>query len=224
MAETATLKAERRERVGKGAARAIRRQGKLPAVIYGDNKEPLSIIIDYKETNLRIHKGGFLTNPVTIDVDGESIQALPRDYQLDPVKDTPMHIDFLRVGKNTKVNVSVPVHFENESKSPGLKKGGVLNIVRHDVELLAPASSIPDHLIADLTGLQVGDVVHISNVSLPEGVSLTITDRDFTIATIAAPSGLRSSESESETETDTDEDAEVEADADDEAEDDDSKE
>lgn len=196
MAQAAMLKAERRERVGKGAARAIRREGKVPAVIYGDNQEPLPITLDYKETFMRIHAGGFLTNTFTIEVGKDKIQVLPRDFQLDPVRDFPIHVDFLRVSANTRITVSVPVHFDNEAKSPGLKKGGVLNIVRHDVEVYAPAGSIPAHLTIDLSGMEVGDVVHISNVKLPQGVTPVIADRDFTIATIAAPSGLRSSENE----------------------------
>ena len=192
--ESYELKAEARDRVGKGAAREIRRNGKVPAVIYGDNKPPLAITLSYKDVHTRIHAGGFLTTVATIDVDGEKHQVLPKDFQLDPVRDFTMHVDFLRVGKNTIVTVEIPVHFLNDEKAPGIKRGGVLNIVRHTVECTCPANDIPDAIEIDLTGLNIGDSIHISSVSLPKGVNPTITDRDFTIATIAAPAGLTAAE------------------------------
>lgn len=192
--ESYELKAEARDRVGKGAAREIRRNGKVPAVIYGDNKPPLAITLSYKDVHTRIHAGGFLTTIATIDVAGERHQVLPKDFQLDPVRDFTMHVDFLRVGKNTIVTVEIPVHFLNDEKAPGIKRGGVLNIVRHTVECTCPANDIPDAIEVDLTGLNIGDSVHISSVSLPKGVNPTITDRDFTIATIAAPAGLTAAE------------------------------
>lgn len=192
--ESYELKAEARDRVGKGAAREIRRNGKVPAVIYGDNKPPLAITLSYKDVHTRIHAGGFLTTVAIIDVDGEKHQVLPKDFQLDPVRDFTMHVDFLRVGKNTIVTVEIPVHFLNDEKAPGIKRGGVLNIVRHTVECTCPANDIPDAIEIDLTGLNIGDSVHISSVSLPKGVNPTITDRDFTIATIAAPAGLTAAE------------------------------
>ncbi|MGY6706891.1 MAG: 50S ribosomal protein L25/general stress protein Ctc [Rhizobiaceae bacterium] len=200
--ESYELKAEARDRVGKGAAREIRRNGKVPAVIYGDNKPPLAITLPYKEVHLRIHAGGFLTTVATIDVDGEKHRVLPKDFQLDPVRDFTMHVDFLRVGRNTIVTVEIPVHFLNEESSPGIKRGGVLNIVRHTVECTCPANDIPDSLEIDLAGLEIGDSVHISAVSLPKGVEPTITDRDFTIATIAAPAVLTDAEEEGTDETD----------------------
>ena len=200
------LKASVRDRVGKGAARELRRQGLVPAVIYGDKKAPLSIAISYKETFRKIHDGGFLSHVIEIEVDGKKHRVIPKDYQLEPVRDFLVHVDFLRVGKNSTLTVDVPVHFENEEKSPGLKKGGVLNIVRHTVEVTCPADSIPEALIVDLSGVEVGDSIHISSVDLPKGVVPTITDRDFTIATIAAPSALRSSEGEEEAEDEGDED------------------
>jgi large subunit ribosomal protein L25 len=186
---TYELKAELRERVGKGSSRELRRNGLIPAVIYGDKQEPISIALPNKEVTLRIHAGGFMTTIATIDVDGKKISVLPKDYQLDPVRDFTMHVDFLRVGKNTEVNVAVPVHFVNETKSPGIKVGGVLNIVRHDVELHCPADRIPEFLTVDLSGLKIGDSVHISQIKLPEGVRPVIGDRDFTVATIVAPAG-----------------------------------
>jgi large subunit ribosomal protein L25 len=192
--ESYELKAEARDRVGKGAAREIRRNGKVPAVIYGDNKPPLAITLSYKEVHTRIHAGGFLTTIATIDVNGEKHRVLPKDYQMDPVRDFTTHVDFLRVGKNTVVTVEIPVHFLNEEKAPGIKRGGVLNIVRHTVECTCPANDIPDAIEVDLTGRTIGDSIHISAVTLPEGVKPTITDRDFTIATIAAPAGLTAAE------------------------------
>jgi len=189
--DTYELKAEAREQVGKGSARAVRRDGKVPAVIYGDKQPPLAIALSYKEIYYKIHGGGFLTTVATIDVDGKKIDVLPKDYQLDPVSDQPVHVDFLRVGKNSVVTVEVPVHFINEDKSPGIKRGGVLNIVRHEVEFTVPANAIPDAITIDLTGTEIGDSLHISAVKLPKGVTPVIKDRDFTIATIAASSAAR---------------------------------
>ena len=199
--ETYELKAETRERVGKGSSRELRRNGLIPAVIYGDKQAPLSIAISTKDVTQRIHAGGFKTTVATIDVNGEKIKVLPKDFQLDPVRDFTMHVDFLRVSGDTHVVVEVPVHFINEEKSPGIKAGGVLNVVRHTVELHTLAGNIPDALTADLSGLKVGDSVHISNIKLPKGTSPVITDRDFTIATIAAPAGgLKEDEAEASAE------------------------
>jgi len=197
--ETYELKAETRERVGKGSSRELRRNGLIPAVIYGDKQAPLSIALSTKEVTQRIHAGGFKTTVATIDVNGEKIKVLPKDFQLDPVRDFTMHVDFLRVSGNTHVVVEVPVHFVNEEKSPGIKVGGVLNIVRHEVELHALAGDIPEFLTADLSGLKVGDGIHISHIKLPKGTSPVITDRDFTIATIAAPAaGVKTDEGSAE--------------------------
>ena len=189
---SATLKAEARDRAGKGASRALRREGRVPAVIYGDNKSPLSISVAYNETMKRIQQGGFLSTVLEVEVGGDKHRVIPRDYQLDPVRDFLVHIDFLRVSKSSVINVEVPVHFVNEEASPGLKRGGVLNVVRHTVELSCPADSIPEAIELDLADAETGDSLHISKVKLPEGVKPTITDRDFTIATIAAPSALKS--------------------------------
>ena len=186
---TYELKAETRERVGKGSSRELRRNGLIPAVIYGDKQAPLSIALSTKEVTMKIHAGGFMTTVATIDVNGEKIRVLPKDYQLDPVRDFTMHVDFLRVSKDSQVTVEVPVHFENEEKSPGLKAGGVLNIVRHEVELNVSANDIPEFLSVDLSGLKVGDAIHISDIKLPKGATPAIADRDFTVATIVAPAG-----------------------------------
>ena len=189
--EAYELKAEAREQVGKGSARAVRRNGKVPAVIYGDKQPPLPIALSQKDVYYKIHGGGFMTTIATIDVDGQKIRVLPKDYQLDPVRDHPMHVDFLRIGKDTEVNVNVPVHFVNEDKSPGIKRGGVLNIVRHDVEFHCPADAIPEFITVDLAGTDIGDSIHISAVTLPAGVRPVIHDRDFTIATIAGSSAMK---------------------------------
>lgn len=216
--DTYELKAEAREKVGKGSARAVRREGKVPAVIYGEKQAPLAIALSYKDVYYKIHGGGFKTTVATIDVDGKKIRVLPKDYQMDPVRDFPMHVDFLRIGKNSVVTVNVPVHFLNEDASPGIKRGGVLNIVRHEIELHVPADKIPDAIEVDLKGLKIGDIIHISSVKLPKEVELTI-DRDFTIATIAAPAVLTEAEEAGVTEEELEEakEAEAEAEAEDEA-------
>ena len=199
--ETYELKAEARERVGKGSAREVRRNGKVPAVIYGDKQPPLAIALPYKDVYYKIHGGGFMTTLATIDVGGKKIEVLPKDYQLDPVRDFTVHVDFLRVSGNTQVTVDIPVHFVNNEKSPGLKAGGVLNIVRHEVEVHCPADAIPEFFTVDLSGLKSGDSIHISNVTLPKKVTPVISDRDFTIATIVAPAAGLAEEEEGGEET-----------------------
>ena len=196
MAQTYELAAELRDRVGKGAARAVRRQDKVPAVIYGDKQPPIPIAIPQREMTQRLHAGGFLTHLVEISVNGEKIRAIPKDYQLDPVRDFLIHVDFLRVGEGALLTLDVPVHFRNHGAAPGLKRGGVLNVVRHAVEMYVPADSIPEFIEVDLAGLDIGDSVHISHVTLPEGATPTITDRDFTIATIAGAGGMEAAEAE----------------------------
>ncbi len=191
------LKAEARERVGKGSSRELRRNGLIPAVIYGDKQAPIAISLNSNEVTKRIHAGGFMTTVATIEVKGEKISVLPKDYQLDPVRDFTMHVDFLRVSADSKVTVEVPVHFINEDKS-AIKIGGVLNVVRHEVELHCPANDIPEFITVDLTGAKIGDSLHISHVKLPAGVTPVITDRDFTIATIVAPAGGLAEEGEAE--------------------------
>ena len=190
------LKAQARSGVGKGAARALRREGLIPAVIYGDKKAPLPISISYNEAMKSIYAGGFLSHIMTVDVGGEKHRVIPRDYQLDPVKDKALHVDFLRVGKGTKLNVQVHVKFINEDLSPGIKRGGVLNIVHHTLDLTVDADNIPEAIEVDLTGMDVGDSVHISSIKLPAGASDHSHEEDVTIATIVAPSGLRSEEAE----------------------------
>jgi large subunit ribosomal protein L25 len=190
MAQTSVLKAEVRERGGKGAARAVRREEKVPAVIYGDKKPPMMISLPLRETTRRLHAGGFLTHHVQIEVGGETIRAIPKDYQLDPVRDFLVHVDFLRVGEGARLTIAVPVHFKNHADSPGLKRGGVLNVVRHTIDMWVPADAIPEFVEVDLSGLDIGDSVHISAIALPEGVSPTIRGRDFTVATIAGAASV----------------------------------
>jgi len=200
MAEAIKIAAEMRERAGKGAARAARRAGRLPAVIYGGKLPPVSITVGELEFNRLWRDAAFYTHLYEVEAEGETYKVLARDVQTDPVMDWPIHIDFLRVSDRTKISVAVPVHFVNEEACPGIREGGVLNVVRHDVELTCRADSIPDAIEVDLTGWNVGDTIHISAVKLPPGVEPTIADRDFTVATIAAPTVVRDEALEAEAE------------------------
>ena len=195
MSDALTLPVEQRERAGKGASRALRREGRVPAVVYGGKEEPLAIHVEAKELVRQLGTGHFMNSIVMVEVGGKPIRTLPKDVALHPVTDRPLHVDFLRLSKDAKVEVAVPVVFVNEDDSPGLKKGGVLNVVRHELELVCEADKIPNQIIIDVTGLEVGDAVHISAVALPEGSASVITDRDFTIATVVAPSALKQTES-----------------------------
>ncbi len=192
MSDTLNLPAETRERAGKGASRALRREGRVPAVVYGGKEEPLAIHVEEKLLVKRLSTGHFLNSIIEIEVDGKKLRTLPKDVAFHPVTDRPLHADFLRLSKDSTVHVNVPVLFINEEGSPGLKRGGVLNIVRHELELICEADKIPEDIRIDVTGLDIGDSTHISYVKLPQGSTSAITDRDFTIATIIAPSGLRS--------------------------------
>jgi large subunit ribosomal protein L25 len=196
MSDTLTLSAQLRDRAGKGASRALRREGRVPAVIYGDKKDPEAIHIAERELNKLLGTGHFMNSIVEVEIDGKSVVTLPKDVAFHPVSDRPLHVDFLRIAKGSTVEVSVPVVFVNEEASPGLKRGGVLNVVRHELELVCDATKIPDEIEVDVTGTEIGDSIHISAVTLPQGSESAITDRDFTIATIVAPSALKSSDSE----------------------------
>ena len=187
MVDVNTLAASSRSLSGKGPARAARRSGLVPAVIYGNNLDPVTISVDRKALEQQIRLSGFFIRLVDVNFDGESHRVLPREVQFHPVSDAPLHIDFLRFSADRKITVEVPVKFRNEEESPGLKRGGVLNIVRHEVEVLCTADNIPQIFEIDLTGCEIGDALHASAVELPEDVTFTITDRDFTIATVAAP-------------------------------------
>ena len=188
MAEATELKAWARPRSGKGGARSVRREGRVPGILYGDKQEPQSIAVDYRAISQQILTGHFQSTIFVLDVDGKKTRVIPRGVQLDPVRDFPIHVDFMRVSKDALVTVEVPVHFLNDAASPGLKRGGVLNVVRHTIPVRCPADKIPDHFDVDLTGLEIGDSVHICEIKLPEGVRPTITERDFTVATIVGRS------------------------------------
>jgi len=187
MVDVISLVASARTQSGKGPARAARRDGMVPAVIYGNKLESVSVNVERKELERQIHVPGFFIRLIDVNFGGKSHRVLPREVQFHPVSDVPLHVDFLRFSADDKITVEVPVQFQNEEESPGLKRGGVLNIVRHDVEVLCTADNIPQIFEIDLAGYEIGDAVHASMVPLPEGVTFTITDRDFTIATIAAP-------------------------------------
>lgn len=191
MADTATLKVEMRERTGKGGARATRRAGMVPGIIYGTGYDSVPIAIDGKQLGLEYRRGGFFTRLYDVAVGKDKMRVLPRDVQVHPVTDAPLHIDLMRLTADAQINVDVAVRFLNDEESPGLKRGGVLNVVRHTIELVCRADSIPEIIEIDLTGTEIGDSIHISAVSLPDGVTPAITDRDFTVATVAAPTVIR---------------------------------
>jgi large subunit ribosomal protein L25 len=198
MSDISTLPVQGRERAGKGAARAVRREGLVPGVIYGDKKEPALIKMDPRPLWAELYKGGFYARQYELELDGEKHRVMAQDLQFHPVSDAILHVDFLRISATSRVTAEVPVRFLNEERCPGLKRGGVLNVVRHDVELVGTPDAMPSALEVDLIGFDVGDSIHISAVKLPEGVRPTITDRDFTIATVTAPSGMKSEAAEEE--------------------------
>lgn len=187
MAEVSTISSSPREAAGKGSARQARRDGLVPAVIYGNKEDPIMMTIERRVISQLLENAQFFIELVDVELDGKKHRVLPRDVQFHPVSDAPMHIDFLRFDPKKKITAAVPVVFEGEEDSPGLKQGGVINIVRHEVDVSATADNIPPELVLQLAGLEVGDSVHASAVPLPEGVEFVITDRDFTIVTIAAP-------------------------------------
>ena len=198
MSDQLTLSAEARERAGKGASRALRREGRIPAVIYGNNEEPTTVHLEEKALMKALHTGHFMNSVVMVGLGGKNVRTLPKDVSFHPVTDRPLHVDFLRISEHAKVTVNVPVHFLNELASPGIKRGAVLNVVRHELQLVCDAAEIPDEIAVDLTGYDVGDSIHISAITLPKGVESAITDRDYTIATIIAPSALKSTEGDSD--------------------------
>jgi len=189
MSDITQIDATMRSRVGKGSARAARRAGRVPAVIYGDKKAPITIEMEERVVRKVIHEPGIFGRLLNINIDGKNTTVLTRDIQMHPVTDEPLHMDMLRVGASSKVAVAVSVEFINHEKSPGLKIGGVLNVVRHEVELNCPAGDIPEKITVDLDDIKIGDSIHISAIELPEGATPTITDRDFTVATLQSPGG-----------------------------------
>lgn len=188
MSDTLHLSAETRDRAGKGASRALRRDGRVPAVIYGNKEEPQGIHLNARELMKQLMTGHFMNSVIMVDVGGKQVRTLAKDVAFDVVTDQPIHVDFLRISKNATVTVAVPVVFTNEDDAPGIKRaGGVLNVVRHEIELVVEASNIPTEITIDLTGREVGDSIHISDVTLPNGAEPAVEDRDFTIATIVPP-------------------------------------
>ena len=187
MADIRIIPAQLRERVGKGAARAVRNTGYVPGVVYGNKQDSVSISIELGVLEKEINQPGVFARLFDVDVGGKKYRTLLRDLQVHPVTDKAMHVDFLRLSSDATINVEIPVVFNNEDKSPGLSRGGVLNVVRHTVEVICKPENIPEHIVCDLEGLEIGDSFHISAVALPDGVTPSIEDRDFTIATIAAP-------------------------------------
>jgi large subunit ribosomal protein L25 len=193
MSEQLTLAAETRDRVGKGASRALRREGRVPAVIYGNKQDPRSISLNERELQKALNTGHFFNSVVMVD--GQ--RTLAKDVAFDVVSDRPIHVDFFRISEHATVTVAVPVVFVDEEESPGLARGGVLNIVRHELEIVCDAAEIPEQIEVSLKGLEVGDTVHISTVTLPKGATSAIDDRDFTIATLIAPSAMKADVQES---------------------------
>jgi large subunit ribosomal protein L25 len=196
MSEQLTLPAETRDRAGKGASRELRRGGRVPAVVYGQKAEPLSIHVEEKLLSKMLSSGHFMNSVVMVDVAGKPTRTLPKAVDFHPVTSRPIHVDFLRISEHTQVHVAVPMRFDNEDASPGLKRGGVLNVVVHELEIVCDAAHIPSEIHIPLDGLEIGDSIHISQVKLPEGVTPANTEEDFTVATIVAPSAMKAEEEE----------------------------
>ena len=204
MVMTSNLSAETRASVGKGNSRSLRREGRIPAIVYGNKLEPLAISLSEKDLNTELRKEGFFNKLCDLELGKEKILVLPQSIALHPVTDRAEHIDFLRVSDTTKVTIEIPVKFENEEECPGIKKGGILNVVRFSIEVSCPASNIPELFIVDLTGLELGDSIRFSNIKdVAQGVIPTITDRDFIIASVVAPAALVSEEEETEEDEET---------------------
>jgi large subunit ribosomal protein L25 len=191
MSAVISISAQIRERAGKGAARSTRRAGLVPAVIYGEKQEATLISVAPKELERLVHKKAFFATLLDVELDGKKHRVLPRDVQFNPVTDVIEHLDFQRIGKDTKIHVNVPVVVKNELAAPGLKRGGVLNLVRHEIPFTCSPENIPQQIVVDLTGLDIGDSIHINAIELPVGATPNLRERDFTVVTIGAPSGLK---------------------------------
>jgi large subunit ribosomal protein L25 len=191
MAETTKVVAKKRDRAGKGGARSSRRDGLIPAVIYGDKQPPMMIAVEPKSIDSVMHREGYFNHTLKIDVEGTNFDVLPRDVQVDPVTDKPLHLDFLRIGPDSVITVQVPVHFRNEAGSPGIKRGGVLNIVMHEITVRTKPATIPEYFEVDLTGLEIGHSVHLSALKVPDGVRVVSRDKNPTVASVAAPTVVR---------------------------------
>jgi large subunit ribosomal protein L25 len=188
MADVTAFIGEVREQLGRGSSRALRRAGRVPAIIYGDDNENVSVSVGMRELQKDLQRAGFTNRLCEVAIGDSNVRVLPREVQVDPVTDVPLHVDFMRISPRARVRLSIPVVFVDDEESPGIKRGGILNVVRHDIEFYCRADAIPENIVISLAGLDIGDGVHISSVTLPEGTRPTITDRDFTIATIASPS------------------------------------
>ncbi len=191
MAQVQELKVEARTGTGKGPAYQARRKGLIPAVVYGGKAEPENVNIDGHALFLKISAGHFLTTLLTLDIAGRKTRVIPRDVQIDPVTDFPVHVDFMRLGEGATIRLAIPVRFKGQETSPGLKKGGVLNIVRHEIGLICPAETIPNTVDVDVSGLDINESIHIASLNLPEGVKPVIRDRNFTICSVVAPTSVR---------------------------------
>jgi large subunit ribosomal protein L25 len=187
MRETLELKAEPRSKTGKGASYRVRKTGQIPGIVYGGAADPVPVQVDARSLDRMYGTGALLQTLVMLEVDGKTTRVIPRAIQLDPVSDRPVHVDFLRLTPGGRITLDIPVHFRGQENSPGIKRGGVLNVVRHEVALLCPVDNIPEFIEGDLSGLDIGNSLHISAFTLPEGVKPMIKERDFTIATIAPP-------------------------------------
>lgn len=204
-----TMTAEPRDRAGKGAARATRRNGRVPAVVYGDHKDPILVSVEPIALMMSLRDSGFFSHLLDLSVGGETVRVLPRDVQFHPVTDQPLHVDFMRIGKGTRITVTIPIEYEGEEKSPGIKLGGVLNVVRHEVEVRCDPENIPETIVLSLEGLEIGDGLRISDAGLPDDVQPTIGDRDFILATIAASTAMSEEAAAAQAEADAeDEDGE----------------
>lgn len=190
MRETQELRAEARSQTGKGPAFRVRQQGLVPGIVYGGDAAPAPVAVARRELERHVGTGTFLTTPFMLALDGQSTRVIPRDVQLDPVTDRPVHVDFMRLKEGTQIVLAIPVRFRGQESSPGLKRGGVVNIVRHEIELLCPVENIPEFIEGDLSGLEIHDSLHISDIKLPEGVVPMVKERDFTIASIVAPTSV----------------------------------
>ena len=204
MAENISLQVEARNETGKGAARALRKNNQVPGIIYGGKKDPQAIKVKFNELLRLLKKGRFMSTLIELGLDDKKEQVICRGVQKDVVKDLPTHIDFMRLSENASINLFIPIRFDNQNICPGIKKGGVLTVVRPEVELIVNAKDIPSELVVDLIDFEIGDTINISNIALPKGATTTITGRDFVIANIQAPSGLRSAEDEGEEGTEED--------------------
>ena len=190
MAQVQELKAEAREGRGKGPSYQARQKGMIPAIVYGGQGEPETVNVDFRTVERHIEKGAFLTTLLMLDIAGKKTRVIPRQLQLDPVSDRPVHVDFMRLAEGATVRLEIPVHFRGQGESPGLKKGGVLNIVRHAMELICPADRIPNEVLVDVSKLDINESIHISSLNLPEGVKPTIRGRDFTVCSVVAPTSV----------------------------------